>query len=36
MPKKDNIRVIIHENYSKPPMRNYPNNEIFYNQVDEL
>ena len=24
------------ENYSKPPVRNYPTNKIIYNHVDEI
>ena len=34
MHKKDNIKIFIGENYSEPPIRNYPNNKIVYNQID--
>ena len=36
MTKKDNIKIFIDENYSKPPMRNFPTNKIVYNHLDEI
>ena len=35
MPKKDNIRILIDEIYSKPPVKNFPTNEIMCNHIDE-
>ena len=34
--KKDLTKIFIDEFYSKPPMNNYPTNEIFYNHIDEI
>ena len=35
MPQRDNIRIFIHEIYSKPPSKNYLTNRIIYNHIDE-
>ena len=35
MVERDLIKILIDEIYSKPPMRNYPTNNIVYNHVDE-
>ena len=36
MTKKDLIRIFIDETHSKPPVRNYPNNKMIDNHIDEL
>ena len=36
MTKGDLIKFFIDEKYSKPPMRKYPTNEIFYYHIDEI
>ena len=36
MTKRDLIKFFIDEIYSKPPMRNYPINEIFHYHIDEI
>ena len=34
--KEDLIKIFIDEIYSKPPLRNYPANKLFYNHIDEI
>ena len=34
--KKDLTKIIIDENYSKPPIKNYPTNKIIYDHIDEI
>ena len=34
--RKDLIKIFIDEIYSSPPRKNYPTNEIVYNQIDEI
>ena len=34
--KKDSTKIFIDEIYSKPPRRNYPNNKIPHNYIDEI
>ena len=34
--KKELIKTIIYELYSKPPFRIYPTNKILYNHIDEF
>ena len=34
--KKDLTKKFIDEIYSKPPLRNYPTNEIAYNHIEEI
>ena len=36
MIKRDLIRTIVDEIYSKPPIKNYPTNKIVYNRIDEI
>ena len=36
MAKKDLIKIFLDEIYSKAPSRNYPNNKIVYNHIDEI
>ena len=36
MPKEDNIKSFIVENYSKPPLRNYPTNKIIYDHFEGI
>ena len=36
MPKRDVIKIFIHEFYSKPPKKNYETNKILYNHIDEI
>ena len=36
MVKRVLTKKFIDENYSKPPVRNYPNNKIIYNHIDEI
>ena len=36
MPKKNNIKKIIDQNCSEPPLGNYPTNTIIYNHTDEI
>ena len=36
MAKKDKIKFLIDEIYSKPPKKNYPTNKIIYNHFDEI
>ena len=36
MKKRDLTKIFIDETYSKPPMRNYPTNEIFNDHIDEI
>ena len=36
MIRKDLTKIFIDEIYSKPPLRNYPFNKIFYNHIDEI
>ena len=34
--KKDNIKTVVNEIYSKPPKRYNPTNKILYNHIDEI
>ena len=36
MDKKEKNGIFLDETYSKPPLRNYPNNKILYNHIDEI
>ena len=36
MINKDLIKVFVDEIYSIPPIKNYPNNKIVYNHIDEI
>ena len=35
MPQKDNIKIFIDENNSKPPLGIYPTIKTLYNHIDE-
>ena len=34
--KRELTKIFVDEIYSKPPLRNYPTNEIIYNHIDEI
>ena len=34
--KRDLAKIFIDQIYSKPPMENYPTNEMLYNHIDEI
>ena len=36
MIRKELIKILIDENYSKPPKKNYPTNKIVYNHINEI
>ena len=36
MSKKDNFKVFIDGNYSKPSMKKYPTIKLIYNHIDEI
>ena len=36
MTKRDLTNIFVDQTYSKSPLRNYPNNKIIYNHIDEI